>query len=92
MWRALRRSLRYFTHTRPGLPVGCIEWKILPRLARIVWTFPASAGAAIRCEASEDPARYRTLRNASDLDVAVERLGRDGLCLFVDRRRQYLAS
>lgn len=40
MLRALRRSLPYLFRSRPGLPANCPEWRIIPRLLRIIWQFP----------------------------------------------------
>jgi adenylate kinase family enzyme len=65
-WRGLKRNLRYFTRTRPGLPHGCPEWQILPTLLRIIRQFPSNAGLAIRDEAAQDPARYRIIRDADE--------------------------
>lgn len=38
--RCARRSLPYLFRSRPGLPPGCPELRILPTLARILWRFP----------------------------------------------------
>lgn len=57
-WRALKRSVRYFNQTRPGLPANCPEWRILPRLMYIIWQFPGNAGLAIRQEALQASSRY----------------------------------
>jgi len=74
-WRGLKRNLRYFTRTRPGLPDGCPEWQILPRLLGIVWRFPLNAGSAIRQEAEQHPSRYRIVRRLDDASALVEDLG-----------------
>lgn len=59
--RALRRSLRSRGRTRPGLPPGCPEWRIVPRLLELIWRFPSRAGQAIRDEAADSPHRYRVV-------------------------------
>jgi adenylate kinase family enzyme len=56
--RALARSLRNLSTSRPGLPPGCPEWRIVPRLARIIWQFPGNAGRTIRAEAAARPERF----------------------------------
>jgi adenylate kinase family enzyme len=60
-WRGLKRSARHLFHNRPGLPEGCPEWKIVPRLLQIIRRFPTHAGNAIRNEAALDPCRYRVV-------------------------------
>jgi len=65
-WRGVRRSLRYLTRTRPGLPADCPEWRIIPRLLQIIRRFPANAGLEIRREAAQDPARYRIIHHADE--------------------------
>lgn len=66
-WRGLRRSLRHFHRTRPELPTNCPEWRIVPRLLRIIWLFPSNAGMAIAREAAHDPNRYRVISNGRDV-------------------------
>src|SRR5690606_17710214 len=56
--RALLRCLRYGTASRPEFPSDCPEWKIAPTLMRIIFGFPARAGAAIAAEAAQAPERY----------------------------------
>ena len=38
--RCARRNWKYMLRSRPGLPPGCPEIQILPRLWRIIWRFP----------------------------------------------------
>ncbi len=64
--RALMRSLRSLTSTRPGLPEGCPEWKIIPRLLKIIWQFPANAGMAIHRDVEMDPRRHRIIHDARE--------------------------
>jgi adenylate kinase family enzyme len=70
-WRGLKRSFRYLFSTRPGLPDGCPEWKIIPQLLRIIRRFPSSVGQAIRREAEGDPTRYRVIRYPSQAKAIV---------------------
>ena len=74
LWRVLRRYVRHFGDIRPGLPPGCVEWRILPRLLRVVWTFPANAGTKIRSDAPRDEGRYHTLLETPKLAPLLQRL------------------
>lgn len=78
--RGIGRSLRYFFRPRPGLPERCPEWRILPRLMRIIWQFPMHAGKAIRQEAVHAPNRYRIVGRSIDAQSpiagAVKTIGR----------------
>ncbi len=65
--RGLKRSLRYFTRTRPGLPENCPEYQIIPRLLQIIRKFPANAGRSIHREAERDPIRYRIIRHPDEV-------------------------
>lgn len=38
--RALVRTLRAPLGTRPGLPPNCPEYRVLPKLLRIIWNYP----------------------------------------------------
>jgi adenylate kinase family enzyme len=70
-WRGLGRSLRYFSRTRPEMPVGCPEWRIVPRLLQIIHRFPSGAGITIRHEATNDPDRYRIIRDPREARARV---------------------
>lgn len=50
--RALRRSLRDPLGTRPELPPGCPEYRILPELVRIIWNFPDRVRAPLLADAA----------------------------------------
>src|SRR4051812_6554459 len=39
-WRCAKRNWRYLFCSRPDLPEGCPEWRIIPQLCRIIWNFP----------------------------------------------------
>ncbi len=73
-WRGVKRSLRYFNRTRPSLPPNCPEWRIIPRLLRIIWRFPSRGGMAIRKEATKHPDQYRILAHPNELKAIVEEL------------------
>lgn len=66
VWRASKRYVRHFAHTRPGLPLGCTEWRSLPKLLRIIWQFPTNAGLEIWQEAAENAKKYMFLSNSYD--------------------------
>ena len=40
MIRAIKRSIPYLFRSRPELPANCPEYKIMPRLLKIIWRFP----------------------------------------------------
>jgi adenylate kinase family enzyme len=39
IWRCAKRNLRYLFRSRPGLPDGCPEWRIVLRLVRLIRRF-----------------------------------------------------
>jgi adenylate kinase family enzyme len=57
--RSLTRGLRHLGRTRPDLPPGCPEWRIVLRLLGIIRRFPDLVGREIRREAAAEPDRYR---------------------------------
>jgi adenylate kinase family enzyme len=40
--RALRRTLRHLFRQRLEMPAGCPEVRVVPKLLRIIWRFPAA--------------------------------------------------
>lgn len=68
--RATMRTLRHLRSQRPEFPDGCREWRIYPRLLRIIWTFPAGAGHSIRQEARQ-LSKYCTIANEEELNALV---------------------
>ena len=70
-WRGLRRCVRYNLRTRPEMPADCPEWRILPRLLRIIHRFPEGAGRAIREEAAVDPERFEIIRQPETAQALV---------------------
>ena len=47
------RSLRFLFSTRPELPANCLEYKIIPRLTKIIWQFPLVAKHKILSDLNE---------------------------------------
>ena len=45
--RCATRNWRYLFSSRPGLPDNCPEIRIIPKLIRIIWRFPAMVRPAI---------------------------------------------
>ena len=74
--RCLVRALRYFKRTRPEMPPGCPEIDIVPRLLRLVYRFPSTAGAQIRVEAQLEPTRFRVVSYPFDAEVLAQELAR----------------
>jgi adenylate kinase family enzyme len=73
-WRAFCRSLRSLNRTRPELPEGCPEWKVLFRQVRIIRNFPLSAGMAIEREAAASPSRYLVFCETVDVESVLNLL------------------
>lgn len=61
--RALIRTVRVGTRTRSEMPSNCPEWRIVARLVRIIYRFPAVVGEALRSEANSDPAKFLIFRD-----------------------------
>ena len=47
LWRCLKRSWKYRSRQRPGLPRDCPEWRIFLRMLRILLQFPSRTRSAI---------------------------------------------
>ncbi|MFD0894074.1 hypothetical protein KBB96_02970 [Luteolibacter ambystomatis] len=45
--RVAKRNWRYLFRSRPELPPGCPEIRIIPTLIRIIWNFPANVRPGI---------------------------------------------
>ena len=73
-WRCLKRNCRYLFRSRPGIPEGCPEWKILPTLAQIIWQFPHRARPTILREMETLDAEAIIIRSTADLTNFMERL------------------
>jgi adenylate kinase family enzyme len=63
--RCLRRNAPYMFRSRPGLPEGCPEWKILPRLLKIIWQFPGKVRPVI-LESGRSMAEGRVFEHISN--------------------------
>ena len=47
LWRCLKRSWKYRSQQRPGLPEDCPEWRIFLKMLRILLQFPSRTRPAI---------------------------------------------
>ena len=66
-WRCAKRNWRYLFKSRPELPAGCPEWRIIPVLVRIIWRFPRLVGRAISEEAKSSRC-YVVLRDRESIE------------------------
>ena len=66
-WRSARRNWRYLFKSRPGLPEGCPEWRIIPALARIIRDFPSHARVAILKDLTELNVDSAVIKNLAEL-------------------------
>lgn len=66
-WRCAQRNWRYLFSSRPGLPDGCPEWKIVPTLARIIMDFPNKARPVIIEDIAASQSHAVVIQNAADL-------------------------
>lgn len=67
-WRCARRNWRYLFKSRPGLPEGCPEWRIIPALAKIIKDFPSQARIAILRDIVELNVDSVVIKNSVDLN------------------------
>ena len=65
--RCAKRNWRYLFRSRPGLPEGCPEWKIVLTLATIIIGFPNHARAAILKDIAELDSAAVVIKNTADL-------------------------
>jgi len=70
--RAIARTVRHLGKQRPEFPPGCPEWRVIPKLLQIIWSFPKHAGLDIRHEAAAYPERFRVIRRGGEVDKIVE--------------------
>ena len=66
-WRCAKRNWRYLFRSRPGLPEGCPEWKIVLTLTNIIIGFPNHAREAILKDAAELDSAAVIIKNTADL-------------------------
>ena len=66
-WRCAKRNWRYLFKSRPGLPEGCPEWKIIPALAKIIRDFPTRAKIAISRDIAELNVDSVIIKNSAEL-------------------------
>jgi hypothetical protein len=74
-WRCAKRNSRYLFRSRPGLPEGCPEWRIILRLLRLIRRFDHDVRPAIVGRASSD-SRYVHIPGRRDDQSVVARLFR----------------
>ncbi len=70
--RAMRRTLRHVRRQRSELPPGCPELQVLPKMLKILWSFPRHAGLDIRNEAAKERERFRVIGRDDDIDRLIE--------------------
>ncbi|MEQ9004954.1 MAG: hypothetical protein RIE74_15455 [Pseudomonadales bacterium] len=60
--RCAKRNWRYLLRSRPGLPQDCPEWKIVPRLCRLIWRFPEHVQPEILAEGCRRDLMFRHVK------------------------------
>lgn len=66
-WRCAKRNWRYLFKSRPGLPEGCPEWRIISALAKIIRDFPSHARIAILRDIAELKVDSVVIKGSVDL-------------------------
>ena len=66
--RCAKRNWRYLFRSRPGLPPGCPEWKIVHRLCRLIWRFPEHVQPEILAEASRRAVTFKHARTRAEFE------------------------
>lgn len=74
-YRCAKRNWRYLFRSRPGLPPGCPELLIIPRLAHLIWNFPNKVKPQIVADMEQATGRYFHVTNANELSAALRELG-----------------
>jgi adenylate kinase family enzyme len=69
-WRCARRNWRYLFKSRPGLPPGCPEIRIVPALARIIWRFPTTVRPTLLAEFDEWKGQKTLVHIRSDAELS----------------------
>ena len=69
-WRCAKRNWRYLFRSRPGLPPGCPEIRIVPTLARISWRFPAHLRPTLLAEFEEWKGQKTIVHIRSEADLS----------------------
>jgi adenylate kinase family enzyme len=74
-WRCAKRNLPYLFRSRPGLPEGCPEIKIIWPLLRIIWKFNGRVRPMILNDFSTQHGKqYFHIRNKDDLEQFLAQL------------------
>ena len=71
-WRCAQRNWRYLFSSRPGLPDGCPEWRIVPTLVRIIVDFPNKARPVILKDIAASEGSAVVVKDAVDLANFIE--------------------
>jgi adenylate kinase family enzyme len=71
--QALRRNLPYLFRSRPGLPEKCPEILILPKLVRMIMSYPQTLKPML-FEAAAQSTNYVLLKNRSDYQAILATL------------------
>jgi adenylate kinase family enzyme len=77
-WRCAKRNWRFLFRSRPELPSNCPEWRIIPRLLRIIWRFDDNVRPGIVERMRADPERYAHVVTADDYASLALRLRNAG--------------
>jgi adenylate kinase family enzyme len=73
--RCARRNWRYLLRSRPGLPPGCPELLIVPRLMRLIWNFPGCVQPDILADMAQSTGQFLHVRGAVELRQALTGIG-----------------
>ena len=74
-WRCAKRNWRYLFRSRPGLPDHCPEILIVPRLAQIIWRFPANIRPVILSALAAHRGETHVLKTSADRAALLEAMG-----------------
>ena len=66
-WRCAQRNWQYLFSSRPELPDGCPEWRIVPTLAKIIMDFPNKARPVILKDIAASEGNGVVIQGAADL-------------------------
>lgn len=73
-WRCTKRNWRYLFTSRPELPEGCPEWRIISTLAKIIWAFPHQARPTILRDIEGRRANDVVIQTSAELAMFTEAL------------------
>lgn len=67
-WRVCKRNWRYFFRSRPDLPPNCPEWRIIPTLCKLIWSFPNNVRPGILARMYSENSNQRVFHLRNDRD------------------------